>query len=386
MNDVRWRKDATTNTNRNTRTKRFRVRELRQISWHTHAGQAEEEEKNSSKAEAEQAKSLAFSLSASLAFRSPSLLALSGEAIPSEAATGDLRANNSEAFRIGQFATVVAERLFIEIPKQVEGLHADIGTVQLAFNKAPEVIHCVRMNVAVHVLDGMINDLMPIIICQAVIRLKSVGEQRRANSYVLTDMFVQFMLTARWDRESAHLATTFHHSESDGFILSSLTGNDTCAALAVHVSRFAADKGLIDLYLATQLCGGLVLHDFADAVQHEPSGLLGDTQVAGDLTSTNTIAAVGYQPHSSEPLIQTDRRLIENGAYLDGELLAALSGATLPNATACKKHRFLCGAVRTLHTVRPTLRRKIVQRVVCIREVNNRFSQCFRSVHEQSMP
>src|ERR1700722_13671071 len=110
----RWRRNATTHKDSYSRTKRFGVRELRQIGWNTNASQSEEE-KAAGKAETEQAKSLAFSLAASLAFRSLSLLTLSGEAIPSEATTRDLRAHNSEAFCISQLATVIAKRLLIEI-------------------------------------------------------------------------------------------------------------------------------------------------------------------------------------------------------------------------------------------------------------------------------
>jgi hypothetical protein len=66
---------ATANTDRDTRAKGFGVRELRQACRHSYAGQTEEENcANKETAEAEQATSLAFSLSASLAFRSLSLL------------------------------------------------------------------------------------------------------------------------------------------------------------------------------------------------------------------------------------------------------------------------------------------------------------------------
>ena len=381
----RWRSNATANKNRDTRTQGLGVRELRQTRRHTHASQAEEE-KTAGKAEAEQAKRLAFSLTAPLAFRSLSLLTFPSEAIPCEATASYLRTQDSEAFRIRQFAPVVAKCLFVEVSEQVEGLHADVGAVQLAFNEAPKVFHRVGVDVAVYVLHGVVNDRMAVIVRQAIIGLERIGEQRGTSSYVLADMFVQFMFAARWYREGTDLAATFHHSESDSLIFSSGPGNDTRTTFTVHVSRLAADKGLVNLDLPGQLRGGLILHDFADALKHKPCGLLSDTQVFGYFARTNSVFTVGYQPHSRKPFVQADGRLVKHRANLNRELLTALRGATLPNATAGKEHRFPCGAIGTLHTVRPTLRRKVSQRVVRISEVNNRFSQCFRGVHEQSMP
>jgi hypothetical protein len=47
---------------------------------------------------------------------------------------------------------VIPETLFVQIPKQVIWLHADIGPMKAALQKAPEVLHRVGMDVAVHEL------------------------------------------------------------------------------------------------------------------------------------------------------------------------------------------------------------------------------------------
>src|SRR5579871_1904816 len=99
MNAVEWRRNASTNTGSNTGAKRYRVRELRPASGYPNAREAEKE-KGSSKAEKEQAQGLAFSLPASLAFRSLSLLVLPCQAIPCQASASDLRADNCEPFCI----------------------------------------------------------------------------------------------------------------------------------------------------------------------------------------------------------------------------------------------------------------------------------------------
>jgi hypothetical protein len=111
---LQWRQSATTITRTDPRAERFRVRELRQACWHFDAGKAKEKSSGKEATEAEQAKRLAFSLTASLAFRSLSLLALAGKPIPRQATAGDLGAHNGKALRIGEFALVVAERLFVK--------------------------------------------------------------------------------------------------------------------------------------------------------------------------------------------------------------------------------------------------------------------------------
>ena len=151
----RWRCNATANTNRNTRTKGFGVRELRPLGRNSNA--SETEKKGIAEvAEKEQGQGLAFSLSAPLAFRSLSLRALPCKPIPRQAASGNLRADVREKLCIAQLATVVAEGLFIQVTEQVEQLHADIGSVQLALYQAPEVFHRVRVNIAANVLYGVI--------------------------------------------------------------------------------------------------------------------------------------------------------------------------------------------------------------------------------------
>ena len=161
------RPNATANTNRDTRTERFRVRKLRQTRKHTNASPIEEE-KTTSEAEAEQVQGLAFSLSAPLAFRSPPLLFLAGELVPRKATASNTGTDVREAFSVRQLSTVVPERLLVQIPEQVERLHGNVRAVNRPLEAGPEVLHAIRVDVAIDVFERMVNDLVFVVVKAAV--------------------------------------------------------------------------------------------------------------------------------------------------------------------------------------------------------------------------
>ena len=199
---------------------------------------------------------------------------------------------------------------------------------------------------------------------------------------VLPHVGMKLMLAPRRNSKRANLSATFHHAESDGLVMPSSASDDTCAALTVHVARFAADERLIDLNLTGQLRSRLIPHDVTDAMQHEPCSLLSNSQIAGDFARTNPVTTVGNQPHSGKPLFKADGGFVQDCADLDRELFATCGSAALPNTARRKEHRIFGSAVWAFNPVRPTFRRKVPQRVVGISEINNCFSQCFRGFHE----
>ena len=79
----------------------------------------------------------------------------------------------------------------------MERLHADVRAVQAAFQEAPEVLHRVGVDVAVHVLDGMVDDGVLVIVFKPIIGLQFVSENCGSGFDVLADMLLQFRLTDR---------------------------------------------------------------------------------------------------------------------------------------------------------------------------------------------
>src|SRR5207247_1775629 len=92
---------------------------------------------------------------------------------------------------------------------------------------------------------------------------------------------------------------------------------------SVHIARLAADEGFICFDRPGHLVDRAGMLRVANAVQHEPRSTLGYFDVTGYLVGTNAVLAVRKQPHSTQPLVQFDRRILEDSANLNRELLAA---------------------------------------------------------------
>src|SRR5205823_3332783 len=83
----------------------------------------------------------------------------------------------------------------------------------------------------------------------------------------------------------------------------------------VHVARFAADESLVNFNMAAQLTARLIiLQPKSDSLQHEPSGLLRYLDRAVNFPRANAILTVSEHPHSAQPLVQADRRILKNGS------------------------------------------------------------------------
>src|ERR1017187_2624093 len=86
---------------------------------------------------------------------------LAGQMFVGQSLPGDLGERQHEASVIVHvFPIVVAERLLVQIPEQVEGFHGNVGAVQPALEQRPEVLQAVGVDLAVHIPHGVVNHLM----------------------------------------------------------------------------------------------------------------------------------------------------------------------------------------------------------------------------------
>lgn len=236
--------------------------------------------------------------------------------------------NGLESTEIAAVAQVVGEHALIEVAEQMERLDAHVGAVQPALEQAPEVLQPVDVDLAVDVLDGVIDGLMAVGALKADVADVLVGVQARAVLNVLFDMPLDAGPFAVGDDFGANLAAALEGTGNHCLILAAgprdLSGFDGF----VHVPGLAADVGLIDLDGAAQLLEAAGLHGEPDSVQHEPRRLLRDPERPPQLVGADSILGVGDEPDGRKPLVQPERGILEDRPELDRVLL--LAGFALP--------------------------------------------------------
>src|SRR5258708_17278901 len=86
-------------------------------------------------------------------------------------------------------------------------------------------------------------------------------------------------------------------------------------------------------------------------MQHEPCAFLCDSQSAMNLPRRNTVLAVCEHPHSRQPLLQRDGRVLEDSSEFHRELPSAI--AALESLLSLEVVRLLSETGRTLCAIRP---------------------------------
>lgn len=293
----------------------------------------------------------------------------------------DLADADVEAFGVRGFAVVVAKRLFIQIPEQVERFHADVCAVQATLQEAPEVFHSVGMDVSVDVFNGVVDDGVLVVRLQSIVGQQFVTEDRRARFDVFTDRALKFFLCSRFNMHDANVAAAFHHTEHDLFAISAATFDLFRPLPLVHIASLLANERFIHfdtIATTAKLAAMLSLLGQSDPVKHKPSGLLGDSQGSVNLTTRDAVFGVQDEPHCREPLIQTNWGVFENGSYFNGELAFRVPDAALPAQLIIEEANSGTTADGAYNAVGPlgTTSNEVVKTVLLVREVNDGFLQC----------
>lgn len=262
-------------------------------------------------------------------------------------------------------------------------LDADIRAIDRPLEKRPKVFNPVCVDLPVNVLFSVIDYAVNIIGVEIVVRPERIAIDHRTGLNVRINRAAQRLALSVRDDDRADFAVTLkqpHHGHLTLIARRSLKSAGLNAA--VHVTRLAADESFIDLYVTRHLFEKrAALHSKTDAVVHEPRSFLGDAKRAGDLVTANTVFAVCDHPYSREPLIQTERRILEDGPDFNGELPTLVRALTLPLVLLLKKRYVFAPASRTDNTIGPTARNKVAEAILRIREIDDcllkRFRGCF---------
>src|SRR6185503_18178306 len=110
-------------------------------------------------------------------------------------------------------------------------------------------------------------------------------------------------------------------------------------------------------------CERSSLHSKANSVDHEPRRFLRDTERPVNVVRANAVFAIDDHPNGSQPLVQTERRILEDGADFNGELSLLVRALALPLVLLLQKRHVFASAGRAFNAVRPSARGKIIQAI-----------------------
>src|SRR6266436_6434121 len=139
------------------------------------------------------------------------------------------------------------------------------------------------MNVAVHVLNRMIDDGVIVLGAQSLVGWQFIGENCSASFHMLTHLLLEFGAAAILYDHGANFSTTLQHSHDHRFVFSASASDDAGTFAVVHVAGLASDESFVNLNFATgtaKFARVRALHRQANPLQHEPCRLLGHSQSA----------------------------------------------------------------------------------------------------------
>src|ERR1035438_5807111 len=149
----------------------------------------------------------------------------------------------------------------------MKGLNRNVGAVNAALQKRPEIFQAVGMNLAIDIGYRMVDHLMLKLI-QALVGFERVGEDSGTRKNMLPDFGLKRLLFAVWNHGRANVAAAFQDAHHGGLVLAASAGYFLGALRNVHVAGLAADEGFVRFDLAGQLVEVPVMESEPQPVHH----------------------------------------------------------------------------------------------------------------------
>lgn len=271
-------------------------------------------------------------------------------------------------------AEVVPEYLFVEVTEKMERLNANVGALQSALQKRPEVFESVGMHLPVNVAFRVVNHIVSVVTDKPFVGLQSVSEKRGHGGNVLSDFPLNHVLTSIRNDLCADFSATLKHTHDDSLVVRAALHNPATMHVRVHVASLAADESFVHFHFrpaTAEFHKGLGLHRQSDAMEHEPRRLLSDAESAMQFVGTDAVLAVGNHPNSDKPLVERKRRIFKDSPDLCRELPLGMLALAFPDVASGQEADFLTSASRAFDTVRPAPLNHEADAVIGIGEVND---------------
>jgi hypothetical protein len=151
----------------------------------------------------------------------------------------------------------------------------------------------------------------------------------------------------------------------------SASAGDLGLFVFVHVAGKATYKSFVGFNLPATQFTAIFMHCEPDAVEYEPCSFLSDADGTVNLPRANAILAIGDKPHSGQPLVQAERRILKDSASLDGELPHGVAFITLPAIVLFLKSHVVATAAWANNTIAPTASNNVLAAIDRVRKENN---------------
>jgi hypothetical protein len=172
-----------------------------------------------------------------------------------------LRGPPVEATGIVVLALIEPERLFIEITTKMKWFNADVGTLDGALKQPPEILDAIGVGCAIHILNGMIDNLMLVVTSETTVTNPCIGVDGRAGFDRRTNFRLKRCGLDVGDNDCTNaarlltcLALQDTHNGRFTWATSSFDGRLTLGL--VHVLRKTTDKTFVRLDIKAMALSG----------------------------------------------------------------------------------------------------------------------------------
>jgi hypothetical protein len=276
----------------------------------------------------------------------PSLLASrsrylrSREGLVGEPLADDASSGVQESSAVLNLTSVEPEGLLVQITEEMEGLNTHIGTLDRPLEQTPEVFQAVGVDLTPDITLSVVDHLVLIGVPEISVGLERVGENFGTFHNLLPDFGAESLpADVRHDLcpdfTMPVLAVALQKPHNCGFARAAGAGDFLLAPSLVHVASTTTDEGFIYFDLTGHRLETTFLHSQPDSVIHKPCGLLSDAERTGHLIGRDPVLAVDHHPQGGQPLVQAERRVLEDRPDLDGELFFA--SLALPQAPSAEE-------------------------------------------------
>src|SRR3984885_16015095 len=107
----------------------------------------------------------------------------------------------------------------------MEWFDTNVGSCYTTLKQAPKVLKAVGVNLPVNVLLSMVDNLVSVFLCEAIVGSQCIGIESRSCFHMLLDFGLKSRTLAVGNHGGANLPAPFQRTEHDGLVFSASTSD-----------------------------------------------------------------------------------------------------------------------------------------------------------------